>query len=74
MAIPALTLATPTRYPTVEHNPLWAESMQWALQEALAAGPQPRFDATATPTPADACRGAATVSSLPAELAEFAGV
>lgn len=68
------TIAASFWYPTVEHNPLWAETMQWALQEARSAGPQPLFDATAAPLPADACRGAATVSALPAELAEFAGV
>ena len=51
-------------YPTLRHNPLWAETLLWALEDARASGPQPLFDLAAAPLPADACRGAATVSQL----------
>ena len=30
------TIAASFWYPTVEHNPLWAETMLWAMQEARA--------------------------------------
>ena len=35
------------------------------LQEARITGPAPLFDPITAPLPSDACRGAATVSSLP---------
>ena len=35
------------------------------LQEARINGPAPLFDPITAPLPSDACRGAATVSSLP---------
>ena len=61
------------RRPTVEHNPLWAETLLWALQDSSHDAAPTLFDAQPAPRPPDACAEGAALRDLPRELAHLAG-